>query len=320
MPKKLTLAIMQQMAQKRGGLCLSKVYCNTRTHLVWQCAKGHMWKAKPSSIQQGTWCPHCLRTITILDMQQLAQDRGGKCLSEIYRNNKTPLLWQCANGHQWKALLCNIKKGQWCRRCFKENQLAKLQKIAHKKGGKCLSDNYINNLTPLLWQCAKGHQWKTRSCDIQRGHWCPSCSSRKCERICRRYFEILFEAEFPTVRPFWITNENGNYLELDGFNPDLRIAFEHNGRQHYQFDSYYNKTETAFFDVQKNDEIKRQACKEHGVLLIEIPELFKRTLPQKLPALVQKALIKADYPIPDIFCHIDIDEFGEVQWKREWTW
>ncbi|CAB4434209.1 unnamed protein product [Rhizophagus irregularis] len=29
--------------------------------------------------------------------------------------------------------------------------------IAEERGGFCLSDNYINNITPLKWRCSKGH-------------------------------------------------------------------------------------------------------------------------------------------------------------------
>ena len=83
------------------------------------------------------------KKLTIALMQQIAWEHGGLCLSQVYHNNKTALLWQCANGHQWQALPGNVKKGQWCRRCFKDKQLVKLQKIAHKNGGKCLSECYI---------------------------------------------------------------------------------------------------------------------------------------------------------------------------------
>jgi hypothetical protein len=27
--------------------------------LLWQCAHGHQWKAKPNKIQQGRWCRIC---------------------------------------------------------------------------------------------------------------------------------------------------------------------------------------------------------------------------------------------------------------------
>jgi thiol-disulfide isomerase/thioredoxin len=311
MPKKLTLARMEEMAQERGGLCLSQVYVNTRTPLIWQCAKGHQWKAKPSSIQQGTWCPHCVPILTISEMQKIAQQRGGQCLSKVYVNSKTHLLWQCANGHQWKAIPNNIKRGSWCRQCRK-GTITEMQQIAQKRGGQCVSEVYINTDTPILWQCAKGHQWKARPVDIKGGHWCPNCSSRKSEQICRAYFEALFEAEFPTVRPAWLTNDNNNYLELDGFNSQLKIAFEHQGRHHYEFDGFYHKTKAQFLDQQKNDDIKRQICQKHGILLIEIPELFKKTKPQDLPAFIKHAFNQVNYPIPNQFSEIEINQIGEI--------
>jgi hypothetical protein len=51
-------------------------------------------------------------------MQELAEQRGGKCLSAVYANNKTKLDWECSLGHQWAARPFNIKvMGQWCPTC-----------------------------------------------------------------------------------------------------------------------------------------------------------------------------------------------------------
>ncbi len=57
--QKLTLAEMQKIAAHRGGKCLSTVYANAHTKLTWQCAKGHVWRAKPEAVKRGTWCQKC---------------------------------------------------------------------------------------------------------------------------------------------------------------------------------------------------------------------------------------------------------------------
>jgi hypothetical protein len=31
--------------------------------------------------------------------------------------------------------------------------------IAKERNGFCLSDKYINSMTPLKWCCSKGHEW-----------------------------------------------------------------------------------------------------------------------------------------------------------------
>ena len=52
---------MIELAKKRNGECLSTEYINAHTKLLWKCADGHEWEAKPNNIQQGKWCPICAR-------------------------------------------------------------------------------------------------------------------------------------------------------------------------------------------------------------------------------------------------------------------
>ena len=52
---------MQGLANSRGGTCLSTDYLNIRTKMKWRCRQGHEWLAKPNSVVEGQWCPHCWR-------------------------------------------------------------------------------------------------------------------------------------------------------------------------------------------------------------------------------------------------------------------
>ena len=49
-------------------------------------------------------------------------------------------------------------------------------KLANKKGGKCLSEKYVNNTIKMKWQCEHGHIWKAPYARIRLKHWCPHCS------------------------------------------------------------------------------------------------------------------------------------------------
>lgn len=51
--------------------------------------------------------------------------------------------------------------------------------IALSRKGKCLSTEYINSRTTLLWKCRKGHQWSKLLYDIRAGSWCPECSPNR---------------------------------------------------------------------------------------------------------------------------------------------
>ncbi|KKL24210.1 hypothetical protein LCGC14_2417650, partial [marine sediment metagenome] len=93
--------------------------------------------------------------LTLLDCQKSAEYRGGKCLSFRYINNKTKMLWQCKNGHQWKTSYSSIRNNhRWCRKCLKSNILD-CQNAANKHGGRCISKIYTNNKTKMTWQCKK---------------------------------------------------------------------------------------------------------------------------------------------------------------------
>ena len=110
-------------------------------------------------------------------MQTIAEQRGGKCLSEKYVNNHTKLKWQCKKGHVWDAIPHGIKKGQWCPYCAGISRLTieEMQRLAKEKDGRCLSDQYVNNKTNLIWQCKEGHVWEARPDSIRQGKWCRKC-------------------------------------------------------------------------------------------------------------------------------------------------
>jgi hypothetical protein len=64
---------------------------------------------------------------TIKAMMELAEKRGGKCLSEKYSNKSTPLKWKCGiEGHdEWEATPDNVKNhGSWCPDCAKVNNVS----------------------------------------------------------------------------------------------------------------------------------------------------------------------------------------------------
>ncbi len=175
------LGTAQRIAKERGGLCLSTHYQSSKNHMDWQCTHGHHWRATFASIQRGSWCPTCNRlnrSDTLEQMQQIAAQRGGRCLSERYINGATALSWECAQGHRWEAIPSSVKKRSWCRLCAIQacsNTLEQAQAIAEKRGGQCLSSCYVNAATPLTWRCARDHVWDAPPSNVLQGSWCRQC-------------------------------------------------------------------------------------------------------------------------------------------------
>jgi hypothetical protein len=112
----------------------------------------------------------------------------------------------------------------------------------------------------------------------------------KGETECRRVLEYLFKKPFNKARPDFLRNPvtGGNFnLELDCFNPELGIAVEYNGIQHYQYVPYFHKNKEAFLNQKYRDQMKSQMCKENKVLLIEVPHTIKL---KDIKAFIEKEL------------------------------
>jgi hypothetical protein len=119
-----------------------------------------------------------MKKLTIQAMISLAGERGGRCISQAYINSTVPLLWECAAGHQWSATPETVRKGSWCPECAGVRKLTieGMRCMAESRGGKCLSDRYVNGATKLRWLCAAGHEWDAAPSQIRKGHWCPFCA------------------------------------------------------------------------------------------------------------------------------------------------
>jgi hypothetical protein len=277
--KKLTLQDAIIEAKKRGGKCLSNQYVNTTTPLLWQCSKGHIWKQQLTRIRNGgDWCPECGGTEK-KDKAfciEIAQSKEGKLLSSKYSNNKAKLLWECKKGHHFEMSLKQVQRGFWCTQCsgkynFKSNE--EIHNLLNKKRGRAnLKKRKYKISEKIEVTCANGHTWSVSLYNLfENNSWCPQCNFFRGEEVCRAIFENLTEKKFPKKRPNWLKGKKGYPLELDGYCEDLKIAFEHQGRQHYQ--NQLSKFSNP--EILERDKLKRKLCELKGVSLIEVPEIPK---------------------------------------------
>ena len=57
--------------------------------------------------------------------------------------------------------------------------LAEIQQDAARRGGRCLSETYVDSLTLMDWECAKGHRWRAVAHAIRQNHWCKKCADER---------------------------------------------------------------------------------------------------------------------------------------------
>lgn len=94
----------------------------------------------------------------------------------------------------------------------------------------------------------------------------------KREELCRSIIEEIYGVKFDPIRPDWLVNpETGRNLELDGYNPQLKIAFEYNDKQHYLWPNFTGQSYQKFIAQVRRDTYKVNRCDQVGVYLITIP-------------------------------------------------
>lgn len=100
----------------------------------------------------------------------------------------------------------------------------------------------------------------------------PASSKWKREEECRRILESIYRVPFKSCRPNFLKNpQTGRNLELDGYNAELKLAFEHDGEHHYVFPNTFHRTEDDFELQTSRDRYKRKVCQKLGIYLITIP-------------------------------------------------
>ena len=323
-----SIALLTTLAKKHGGRCLSKEYKGMNQRYWWRCSRGHKWSAVANSlVYRGDWCGVCAGNVkgSIQECHLFAKKKKGRCLSKTYINRSKPLLWECAKGHHWRIGLGMMRsQNSWCKECGeikggikRRVPLNEVRRLASLKGGRFLSRTYIKGKNALYrWRCENGHEWEANLASIQRGSWCPSCYRGTLERCTRICFEKLFKAPFPKTRPPWLSSPSGRLMELDGYNQRLRIAFEHQGRQHYDAKTYYYGDPSKFKKRLMLDRLKKRLCKKRGIKLICVPEIGLRFGLEKLKDFVLSASRRRGLSFPKTAGDIKIDYAPAFKDKR----
>ena len=71
------------------------------------------------------------------------------------------------------------------------------------------------------------------------------------------------------------TITSNNNLELDCFEPDLRLAVEYDGEAHFKFIPFFHKNREAFDNQRYRDFLKDTLCKDNNITLIRVPDTVK---------------------------------------------
>ena len=281
MSKKYTLEQVRTEIQKRNGILLSNEYINCKIPLQIKCINNHIFNTRFNNIIQGSWCKFCAKNVKydISQVKKIIESYDFQLISKTYISNHSIINIKCKFDHIFKTTLSDFKRKKKCSVCNKENLRKKLslsydfvKNEIDKKNGKLLSKEYINARTPLKIEClACNNIWKNRFDNIKNGQWCPRCNSRKHQKlltdiISKIYPSYTIKINFKGF--WWLETKSGYKQEFDIFIPELKLAIEYDGEQHFvpvRFGGISLKKATERLKYIKGmDKIKNKKIKEHS--------------------------------------------------------
>lgn len=266
---------------------------------------GHVWWTSPSAVFEGHGCPHCAsRKIGRLrrDSDQVFMEKlksrnqhHVKILSK-YKGMSNPIKVKCLTcGYIWDTSPDSLLQGCGCPHCSAKSSGQKQAyntKWYRRRIKSLYGDRYIilgkyhrthEGVKTLCTEC--GFVWYPSPANLQRGYGCPVCDrngshgegdtilwlskhglikSRSRDYRCKNGDYVHACNDIPWLQRY------GEYLHLDFWIPELRIAIEINGTQHYKPSKHFGGKRV--FKLQKARDIdKKDRCKLEGVKLISIP-------------------------------------------------
>jgi hypothetical protein len=308
MQPKRTIDDMRVAAAYRGGQCLSPAYKDRHTPLTWRCGCGAEFHACFRFIEGGLWCPVCPRAAPRCGRSRCGRSRGARRRhARVFPPESAPPACGTVRAEPGRgprdakggraesappareAVGAEPGRGPSDAEGARAESAPPMREAVRTGPGRAPSGAQAERAesAPPAREAvgtepgrglsdAKGGRVDDPNRDARahlgaRKH---AWYEPKHEDTCRRYFEWLTGAEFPTARPGWLGT-----LELDGFNEELNLAFEYQGRQHYEvIPRWHGEGEVgeASLRAQKErDARKARLCRARGVDLVAIPYWVK---------------------------------------------
>jgi hypothetical protein len=124
------LGIAQGIAKAQGGRCLATVCENVSTPIEFECKNLHRWFATLNNVKDAeTWCKICAgkQKYTLEDVVTFALTKNWQCLSVVYIDCDSKLVWHCAACDcTWETSFYSVKHDKTSCACggnLSKNQL-----------------------------------------------------------------------------------------------------------------------------------------------------------------------------------------------------
>lgn len=204
-------------------------------------------------------------------VKEYVESNGYILLDNTYIRSDIQMKMECPKGHIFSMSWKVFRKGHRCSYCAGKRQynIEEVRNIFEKESYTLLSDNYSSNRDKLRVIGPDNKEYEVTFFGFNTGGSRPHLKGQygQTEEECRTIFQDITKKNFVKVRPDWLKNpDSGRNLELDGYCEELKMAFEFDGRQHFE----HTFKDDDLQDLIKRDEFKAQACRNLGIRLIKI--------------------------------------------------
>lgn len=220
------------------------------------------WIASDFGIQQPEeWYKITVGTVNGLGGQGLLSLYGSlpKLLQRFYPDIKWhPWLFEQLPSNFWTDFNNQKDFLTWLQHQLEIKKPEQWSKVTHaiikQYGGRGLLEFYQNSLPSALQTILPDNQFMERVSNSQLAAWKVLLSLRPDTHMNYRH-------------PQLVHSDSLKNMQLDFFIPSLKLAFEYQGKQHYQNSFRFQEN----LQQKKRDEEKKTLCKDLGIKLIEIP-------------------------------------------------
>lgn len=139
------------------------------------------------------------KRLEIEDVRARFKMAGCELVSTTYVNSDTPLEYRCPCGSISKIRLYNLKESTRCRSCvsssMSERQRTPYEEVFKKfeeSGCRLISEEYVNDRSPLRYICICGNEAATSFGAFKKGHRCASCGAKEAALKTRHSYGYVY--------------------------------------------------------------------------------------------------------------------------------
>lgn len=239
MPQRRDKKYVETAFLAAGYIWLSGEYRNNKSLLQLKCPAGHMIKLRWNDFQQGHRCAGCAG-LGRVDVPEFVETVGklGYIVVDMsgFRNNKSPMLLECPQGHSWRTSTSVFCKGHRCPVCAgntvsEKNRLPRVfpslvEEWDYEKNEPLTPDEVaFGSIIKVWWKCSRcSHQWKVSPNSRTSGsHGCPRCSKGRVSKVSQEWLDFL---EIPIETRETSIRVGTKKLWVDAYVPETNTVYE----------------------------------------------------------------------------------------------